>query len=432
MLDIQFIRDNKELVAEKSKQKLVDVDIDQLLGFDDKRRELLCVIEPLRQERNQLSENAKGGRPDEATIQKGKDLKDRIADLEHQLSSIEQELLELLRKVPNMPTEDTPVGASEDDNVIVSTVGQAPQFDFEPLGHDVIFEKRGWVDKERAARISGSRFAYLIGPLVELQFALVSWVISVLSDEKVIQDIAAAAGIEGVHPKPFTPVLPPLMMRTDAYAATGRLKAEDVTYRLADDDLWLIGSAEHSLCSMYMGEVLPKSDLPLRYLGYSTSFRREAGTYGKDTNGIIRMHHFDKLEMESLTDKESSLKEHYLLIAIQEYLMKQLGLHYQVVLKCTADIGDPNARGVDINAWFPGQKAFRETHSADYMTDYQARGLKTRYKNNDQTEFVHTNDATAFAVGRTLAAIAEQYQTKEAKIRVPDVLQKYVGGRTQL
>ncbi len=431
MLDIQFIRENRELVAEKSKQKLADVDIDQLLGFDDKRRELLAAIEPLRQERNVLADKAKGGQPQPADIERGRELKNQIADLEHQLSSVELEFYDLLKKVPNMPTDDTPVGASEDDNVVVSTVGEKPSFDFEPRTHDQIFLARGWLDKERAARISGARFAYFLGPLVELQFALITWVISVLGSEETLKAIAEDAGL-AVDPKPFVPVLPPMMMKTEAYEATGRLKAEDVTYKLADDDLWLIGSAEHSLCSMYLGETLDRESLPLRYIGYSTSFRREAGTYGKDTAGIIRMHHFDKLEMESLTSGESSRDEHLFFVAIQEYLMKQLGLHYQVLLKCTADIGDPNARGVDINAWFPGQNAYRETHTADYMTDYQARGLKTRYQNGESSDFVHTNDGTALALGRAMAAIAEQYQTKEMRIRVPEVLKPYLNGREEL
>lgn len=433
MLDIQFIRENRELVKEKSAQKLVSVDIDQLLGFDEERRKLLIEVEQLRQERNILSAKAKGKKPEASDIERGKQLKSVLADKEHQLDSIDSELNALLNKVPNMPTDDTPVGDSEEQNVVTHTHGQKPEFDFVPLNHEDLLVKRGWLDKERAAKISGSRFAYFMGGLVELQFALIQYVISCLTSHQFMTEVMAEAGIKGLDPKPFTPALPPMMMRTDAYAATGRLKAGDVTYKIAEEDTWLIGSAEHSLCSMYAGEILPQDSLPIRYIGYSTSFRREAGTYGKDTSGIIRMHHFDKLEMEVFSDATTSRAEHDLLIAIQESLLRRLGLHYQVVLKCTADIGDPNARGVDINTWFPGQQAYRETHSADYMTDFQARGLNTRYKTSSgDIIFAHTNDATAFAMGRILAAMVEQFQMKDASVQIPQVLRPFLGNREVL
>ena len=431
MLDITFIRANRELVREKSLQKLVDVDIDQLLGFDEERLELLRSVENLRAERNGLADRMKVERNDES-IERGRVVKQKLTDLEHKLASVEQSFMSLLSIVPNMPTDDTPVGVSETDNLIISTVGNKPEFDFEPLSHDELLTRRDMLDKERAVKISGSRFAYLKGNLVRLQFALLQYVFDTLGDEEVISRVIAERKLGNLSTKPFTPVLPPLMMKTESYAATGRLKAGDVTYKLADDDLWLIGSAEHSLCSMYQEETLEEAALPIRYIGYSTSFRREAGTYGKDTAGILRMHHFDKAEMEVFSDADSSRNEHELLVGLQEYMLTQLGLHYQVILKCTADIGDPNARGVDINTWFPAQNEYRETHSADYMTDYQSRGLKTKYKNESGTNFVHTNDATAIAFGRLTAAIAEQMQTKELFIKVPEVLQKYLGGKTQL
>lgn len=225
------------------------------------------------------------------------------------------------------------------------------------------------------------------------------------------------------------PILPPAMLRTEPYVASARLNAEEVTYKLEDDDLWLNASAEHTLCTMYWNEILPAEELPIRYIGYSTSFRREAGTYGKDTEGIIRLHQFDKLEMEVFSTPETGEEEHKLLIAVQEYLMQKLGLMYNFVQKSTADIGKPNASGFDIDCWFPGQDRFIETHTADYMTDYQARDLNTRTKNNGKTEFVHTNDATAFALSRILAAIIENYQNEDGTVRIPDVLQNYMGGK---
>jgi seryl-tRNA synthetase len=266
-----------------------------------------------------------------------------------------------------------------------------------------------------------------MGGLVELQFAIMRWTQELLTDEKVLAEIVSINQLD-VLPTPFVPMLPPMMLRTDSYAATARLKAEEVTYKLADDELWLIGSAEHSMVAMYQGEILDLANGPLRYLGYSTSFRREAGSYGKDLHGIMRMHHFDKLEMESFCTAADGPAEHRFMIAIQEYLMQQLQLHYQVVLKCTADMGDPNARGVDIEAWVPSQAAYRETHSADYMTDYQARRLKLRCRDSTgTTEYVHTCDATAFAMGRTLIAIMEQYQQADGSIMIPEVLQPYMG-----
>jgi seryl-tRNA synthetase len=229
------------------------------------------------------------------------------------------------------------------------------------------------------------------------------------------------------------------MIKTAVFDAMDRLEPRDDRYRVGEpeDDLWLQGSAEHTLGSMYKDEILDEAQFPVRYIGYSSSFRREAGTYGKDTEGIIRMHQFDKLEMEIFSTGEAGLHEHLLLVAIQEYLVAQLGLPYQVLQKCTFDIGKPNARGVDIEVWMPGQAKYRETHTADYMTDYQARRLKTRVRrtngpNADKVELVHTNDATAFALGRIMVAIMENYQTADGHITVPEVLRPYMGGKSQI
>jgi seryl-tRNA synthetase len=220
------------------------------------------------------------------------------------------------------------------------------------------------------------------------------------------------------------------MMRTKAYEATSRLKPDDITFRLANDDLWLTGSSEHSMCAYYMNDTIDASELPVRFVGYSPAFRREVGSAGKDTRGILRVHQFNKLEMESFTSAETSRDEHEFMIAIQEYLMQQLELPYQVMLKCTFDMGGPNARGVDIETWMPGQKAYRETHSADYITDYQTRGLNTKIKTSEGSrELAHTNDATALA-DRTLIAIIENFQNEDGSVNVPKVLQPYMNGKT--
>ncbi len=422
MLDIQFIRDNPDLVAEKSKQKGYKVDITQLLGFDSERRELLQQVEDLRRQRNELSAVAKGKKPSEEQVTAGKEIKDRLSKLEHQLASIDKEFIELLKQVPNMPLDDVPVGASEDENVVSKTVGEKPHFDFKPKNHAQLAEAKGWLDKERAAKVSGARFAYLKGDLVRLQFAIINFVLGKLTDPSFLDEVIKENDLK-VSNKPFVPVLPPLMLRTDVYDAMDRLEPREDRYKLEEEDLWLQGSAEHVLGSMHSDEIIEEADLPVRYLGYATSFRREAGSYGKDMEGIFRMHQFDKLEMESLTAPEDGLQEHLFMIAIQEKLMQLLGIPYQLIFKCTADIGKPNATGVDINAWLPGQGQYRETHTADYMTDYQARRLKTRLRRADGSiELVHTNDATAFALGRTMIAVLENYQTADGDINIPKVL----------
>lgn len=431
MIDIQFIRDNPELVQTKAKQKGYKVDVPALLKIDEQRRELVGKVETLRKERNEQAEGFKQGKPSKEQIEKGRALKEKIAELDDRLDKKETEFLALLKKIPNMPTDDVPVGATEDENVIAKTVGELPKFDFEPKNHWQIGEARGWIDKERAAKVAGSRFAYVKGELAQLHFALLQFAINRLTDESVIAKIVKDNNLQ-VSSKPFTLVLPPAMIRTDVYEATARLNGEEVTYKLADDDLWLNASAEHSLAPMYKDEILAEADLPIRYLGYTTAFRREAGTYGKDMEGIFRLHQFDKLEMESFNLAEDSLQEHFLMVAVQEYLMKQLELPYRVLLKCTADIGGPNARGVDIDTWLPGQNKYRETHTADYITDYQTRRLNTRVRlKNGGVELAHTNDATAFSQ-RPLIAIVENYQQADGTVGVPKVLQPYLGGKTVL
>lgn len=432
MLDIQFIRDNPDLVKEKSRQKQAKVDIDQLLELDGERRTRLIQIEALRARRNEHAEKLKQGKPGEAAVSEGRQIKEELAKLEHDLELIDRKYWPLLKSVPNLPLDDVPVGESEADNVVAKEVGPKREFDFEPKSHVELAAAKDLIDKERAAKITGARFAYLKGGLVELQFALIQFVLHTLTDEKILEEIIKTNQLE-VSAKPFTPIIPPALVRTEAYEATARLNAEDTTYKLADDDLWLNASAEHSLANMYLDEILPETELPIRYIGYSTSFRREAGSYGKDLEGIMRVHQFDKLEMEVFSSAGSGLQEHLLLIALQEYLMQQLGLPYRVLNKCTADIGGPNARGVDIEAWLPSQQAYRETHTADYMTDYQARRLKTRVRAaGGEVALVHTNDATAIAMPRTLIAIMENYQTKDGHIMIPNVLKPFMHGKQEI
>lgn len=432
MLDIRFIRENAQKVKDNAINKGSDVDISSLLSLDDERRNLQFQVDELREKRNEIASSSKGTRPTPEQIAEGKAIKDQLLIIEPQLKTINDNYLDLLKKVPNMAASDVPVGLTEDDNVVAKTTGDIAKFDFKPRNHAEIATDRGWIDKERAAKVTGSRFAYIKGDLVKLQMAIVQFVMNTLSDEEIVEKIATEAGLT-VSNRAFTPILPPLMLRTDMYDAMDRLEPRDDRYKIEGDDLWLQGSAEHVLGSMHAGEIFEETELPLRYLGYATSFRREAGTYGKDMEGILRMHQFDKLEMESFTTADDGPNEHLLFVAIQEYLLNQLQLPYRVLQKCTFDIGKPNSRGVDMEVWLPGQDKYRETHTADYMTDYQSRRLNTRVRRaSGDLELVHTNDATAFAIGRIMIAIIENNQTQDGKVNIPAVLQPYLANKTIL
>ena len=431
MLDIRFIRENADAVQLNAKNKGYDVDIKKLLELDDDRRTLQQQVDELREKRNANAAKMKGGKPEPELIDEGKRIKVELAEREEYLKNTDTEFTELLKRVPNMAHTDVPVGASEDENVEVKKAGEIPQFEFEAKNHFEIAEAKGWLDKERAAKVAGSRFAYVMGDMVMLQQAIIQFVMKTLTDKTKLEEIANVAGLD-IDTRPFIPVLPPLMIKTEPYDQMDRLQPSDDRYKIEGEELWLQGSAEHVLGSMHAGETFETTQLPLRYVGFATSFRKEAGTYGKDMEGIIRMHQFDKLEMESFTTAADSYNEHLFFVAIQEYLLSALGLPYRVLMKCTADIGKPNARGVDMEAWLPGQGKYRETHTADYMTDYQARRLNTRVRTENGLELIHTNDATAFALGRAMVAIIENYQSADGSVIVPEVLRPYLGGRTQL
>ncbi len=431
MIDIQLVRDNPERVREKAKQKGYDIDVQLLLQLDNERKDLLQTVESLRQRRNEIAETMKvsGGKPDQAAIEEGKQIKVELAERETYLAETEEKWLELLKSVPNMPLDMVPIGETEEQNVIIKTIGEKPVFNFEIKNHAQIAEAKGWLDKDRGAKVAGARFVYLMGDLVRLEFALWQFGMDTVCNEDTLKQIIANSSLN-VSTKPFKPVLPPAAAKREIFEATGRLNREETTYKIEDEDLWLNASAEHTLAPMYYKEILDEKDLPLRYIGYTTAFRREAGTYGKDTEGFFRLHQFNKLEMESFTTADTSLDEHMLMIAIQEYLMQQIGLPYRVLEKCTADIGRPNAKGVDIDVWLPGQNAYRETHTADFISDFQTRSMQTRVRRTDGTvELAHTNDATAFSQ-RPLIGIIENFQTADGDVIIPEVLRPYLGGRS--
>jgi len=432
MLDINLIRKDPKKIKKVLKERNQKVDVDLLLRLDKKKREVLQKIEEMRASQNQANEKIAQaqGADKQKMILEMKAIVQRLKESEPELEKIDQQVAELLNKIPNIHLSNVPVGKDESENQVVKTVGKLPQFDFKPQDHVALGEALDIIDMKRAAKISGARFAYLKGAAALLEVAIINFTFEVLTNEEKLKELADSVK-QGYSARPFIPVFPPVMINPDIFAKMGRLTPEDKDdkYYIKSDDKYLIGSAEHTLGPLHMGETLKEAELPLRYVGFSTSFRREAGSYGQDTKGILRVHQFDKLEMESFTLPEHSELEQKFIIAIQEYMVGELGLPYQVVDICTGDMGDPDARQVDIETWMPGQNKYRETHTSDLMTDYQARRLNIKVKrDNSQKEFVHMNDATAFAVGRILIAIIENYQNKDGSVTIPKVLQKYLGG----
>ena len=403
MLDIKFIRQNPEKVKEGIVKKQANIDIDRVLELDEKKREYLQKIENMRSEQNKL------GKDD---IAKARELKAEIKKLEPELESIDKELRFLLRKIPNPPLDTVPVGKDDTENVVLREEGKKPEFDFQIRDYTDLGEKLDIIDTQRAAKVSGTRFGYIKGGAAMLEFALVNLAMETLAKEN------------------FVPIVPPVMLKPEMMEGMGYVErgAEEIYY-LERDKLYLVGTSEQSIGVMHSGETFEEKDLPKRYAGFSTCFRREAGAYGKDTKGILRVHQFDKVEMFSFCHPEKSMEEHRLLLKIEEKLMQLLELPYRVINICTGDLGDPAAAKYDIEAWLPGQNQYRETHSTSNCTDYQARRLNIKYRDSKtkKPEFIHTLNGTAFAIGRMLIAIIENYQQKDGSILVPKVLQKYTG-----
>ena len=409
MLDINFIRQNPDKVKEGCRKKQAKVDIDQLLELDKKKRELLKELEDLRAEQNKISKQAVA----KEQIEKAKELKEKIKKIEPDLKKVEEEFNNLMLQVPNLPQEDVPEGRDERENKVLRKVGKKPKFDFQPKDYLEIAENLDLIDVKRAAKVSGTRFGYLKNEAVLIEFALINFVFEILTK------------------KGFIPVIPPVMIKAKMALGMGYLEQidDEEAYYLPKDDLYLIGTAEQSIGAMHSKEIFKEKELPRRYVGFSTCFRREAGSYGKDTKGIFRVHQFDKIEMFSFCKPENSNKEHKFLLSLEEELMKSLKLPYQVVNICAGDLGKPAATKYDIEAWIPSENRYRETHSTSNCTDFQARRLGIRYRDSKtkKLEFVHTLNGTAFAIGRTLIAIIENYQQKDGSIKVPRVLEKYLG-----
>jgi seryl-tRNA synthetase len=433
MLDPNFIRDNVELVTTvcKNKNKSATL-VAEFLDADSARKAAISTIEALRQQVNEGSKKVASASSEErgAIIADLTAVKNKIKDAEDSLLPIEDVWESLLKQIPNVTSPAMPVGKHEDENVVVKEWGTKRDFAFEIKDHVALGKQLGIIDVEKSGVISGSRFYYLKGDAVLLQFAIIQHTLATLGTTERIAEVAKNAGLT-ISAKAFVPMLPPVIMRQEVMAKMDRLEPKEQRYLLPEDEQVFVGSAEHTMGSYHMDEVLEEAKLPVRYIGYSTAFRREAGTYGKDMGGILRVHQFDKLEMESFTTAETGADEQRLIVALQEHLVQSLGLPYRVIHVCTGDTGKPDYDQYDIECWIPSQNRYRETHTSDYMTDYQARRLKTYYKTaHGERAFAHMNDATAFAISRILIAILENNQQADGSVSIPEVLRPYMAGKS--
>ncbi|TSC94071.1 MAG: seryl-tRNA synthetase, partial [Parcubacteria group bacterium Licking1014_1] len=386
-------------------------DVDAVLSLDKEKRELMTKSENLKSQQNKLGKSFSSAQ-DNKNIEEAKRLKTEFKEIEPQLKEVEEKLNTLLLQLPNIPFDDVPVGKDDSGNVIVRQIGKQPKFGFQAKDYMEIGQDLDLIDTERAGKVSGSRFGYIKNELVLLEFALIN----------LVMDIVKKQG--------FIPVIPPVMLKDEMARGTGYFEAidEKEAYFLPEDKMYLAGTSEQPLIAMHSKEVLNEKDLPLRYVAFSTCFRREAGSYGKDTKGILRVHQFDKLEMVIFCKPEDSKNEHKLLLSIEEKLMKALGLPYQVINICTGDLGRPAAIKYDIETWLPSENKYRETHSTSNCTDFQARRLNIKYKDKTgKLNFVHTLNGTAIAMPRILIAVIENNQQKDGSVKVPKVLQKYTG-----
>lgn len=417
MLDIKFVRENRELVEkELAKKAFTSFNLDELFKVDDERRKLIAEVDEIRQRRNEAAQTR--------DVEKGREIKVELEKKEAALAAVEDQFQKEIYKLPNLPLAHIHEG-DETNPKLLKTVGEPKKFDFTPRNHLEIGEALGLIDTIRAAKVAGSRFGYLTGNAVLLEFALVQHALKKLVKEG------------------FTPVVPPALIKQEMTEGLGYWQSggnenyylvsdlEEVSEtEKASNPLYLIGTGEHALVPMHKDEIIEAKDLPKKYVAFSPCFRREAGSYGKDTQGILRVHQFDKVEMVALVKPEEDEAERKKMLAIAEELMKDLGLPYQVLQLAAGDISFPAAETIDINTWIPSQGKYRETHSISTTTDFQARRLGIKYRDSGESKFVHILNGTAFAVGRTIIAIIENYQQKDGTVTVPEVLREYLGKNT--
>ena len=414
MLDLKAIREDPEAARAALARRGAAESLDELLRLDARRRELLPEIEDGRARQNKASEAIaeakRGGGDAEAELAEMRELAPRIKQLEAELGEVEAALEELAAQLPNLPDPDAPDGMTEEDAVVLREVGELPEFGFEPRDHLEIGTSLGLIDMEAAARASGSRFAYLKGDLVLAELALVRYALDLVGEQA------------------HEPVIPPVLVREEALFGTGLLPGDrDQIYEIPRDELYLVGTSEVSLAALHADQILDPGSLPLRYAGFSTCFRREAGAAGKDTRGIFRVHQFDKVEMFSFVEPGASRDEHERLLSIQERILTELEIPYRVVNIAAGDLGAPAAKKYDCEAWIPSQGRYRELTSCSNTTDFQARRLSCRYRpaEGESPTHVHTLNGTAVAVGRTLIALIENRQEESHAFSLPEVLHTY-------
>lgn len=415
-----MIRERPDWVKERIRLKgdNVDAEIDRILELDRQRREIIAEVEALKHERNIVSEEIarrkRLGEPVEELVEKMRDVSDRIKVLDEKLSENERELNSLLLIIPNLPHESVPVGEDESGNVEVMRWGEPRQFDFEPKPHWEIAQRLGIIDFERGVKLSGSRFYVLVGLGAKLERALISFMIDL-----------------HVEKHGYTEVFPPFMVRRDCMIGTGQLpKFEIEAYVCERDDLWLIPTAEVPVTNLHRDEILDREMLPLKYVAYSACFRREAGAAGRDTRGIIRVHQFNKVELVKFVEPERSYEELESLVRDAVEVLELLGLPYRVVEMCTGDLGFAASKKYDPEVWMPAQGRYVEVSSCSNFEDFQARRANIRYRpaKGAKPRYVHTLNGSGLAVGRTLAALLENYQQEDGSVIIPEVLRPYMGG----
>ncbi len=435
MLDIKIIRKNPELVRDSIKRRDLDVDFDRFLELDINIIEINQNLDKKRALKNKVSKeipNISSNEEKETKINEMKSLWDEIKNIEKSLKDLNEKFKGLHLQIPNILHPDVKKWKDDTENTVLKQWGKIKNYDFEVLDHHDLWEKKDFIDKKKAVQITWTRFYYLKWDLVLLQYALINFTFGILTNEDILKNIIKENNLN-VSSKPFTPIVPPLMINYDTMEKMWRLHPMDDRYCHPEDNQALIWSAEHTLWPLHMWETLKEENLPLRYFANTPAFRREAWTYWKDSRWIFRVHQFDKIEMESFTISENWEEEQKLFVAIQEYLVKSLWLPYQIVDICTWDTWKPDYRQFDVECYFPWQKAYRETHTSDYMSDFQAASLNTKVeRKNKEKEYVHMNDATAFALWRIIAAIMENYQTKEGNVKIPEVLVPFMGWKTEI
>jgi len=425
MIDLKDLRENKDKYVAGFKKKRADIDVDELLKLDQSHREMLMEVEGMRAEKNEVSK--KMPTLSEAEKKKAKDemiaLGEKQKKAEDKLNKLFVQLRDLALKAPNLTHESVPEGADENDNKVIRTVGEIPKFDFTPKDHLELGELLDVIDTETGAKTSGARFYYLKNELVLIEFALVNWL------------------MKEFYENGFTPVTVPMLVKEEMMYATGFFPADrNEIYRVNPkteempdgDDLYLVGTSEVPLAGLHMFKPADSKKLPLRYVGFSSCFRREAGSYGKDTKGILRVHQFDKMEMFSFCHPDKSWEEHELLLSIEEKILQSLELPYQVVNICGGDLGAPAAKKYDCEVWIPTQGKYRELTSCSNCTDFQARRGNIRYKDETGTHYLHTLNGTAMASTRTLIALLENNQQKDGSVKIPKVLHPFLPGITEI